>query len=47
MARKGVARVKNQGVIQKIIDSDVKEKEEVWNAILLLKFEVRRSIAHC
>ena len=45
VARKGVARIKNQGVIQRIIDNDVKEKEEVWNAILAMKFEASGSIA--
>ena len=41
MARKEATRLKNQSAIQAIVDGAVEEKEDDWNAILSLKFEVR------
>ena len=43
VARKEATRLRNQATIQAIIDGAVGEKEDAWNAILGLKFEVRKA----
>ena len=44
MTRKEATRLKNQNAIQAIVDGAVEEKEDDWNAILSLKFDVREGL---
>ena len=43
VTRKEATRLRNQATIQAIIDGALVEKEGAWNAVLDLKFEVRKA----